>query len=317
MTPTKQVDSVDKLQRWQRSQAFAEVVGFIMQASDKIKSKPLSCKRNLSEKVNAIRQFLTQAKEWLKEIPPHTQAMRFGNKAFRDWHARLVQEARPFLVSLVGPELVAAGAVEELLVYLTEAFGSVQRIDYGTGHELNFVAWLTVLKKMGVVGEEDLVPLVLDVFTSYLECMRELQSVYWLEPAGSKGVWGLDDYQFLPFLWGSSQLSGWEEDVPPSAICNKDVVDSNADEHIFMAAIKFINTMKSGLFWEHSPLLNDISGVPSWRKVNQGLIKMYNKEVLSKFPVVQHFYFGSVLTLEECPEDHPMRAKRTGMKPRV
>ena len=38
-------------------------------------------------------------------------------------------------------------------------------------------------------------------------------------------------------------VAGWEEDVPPSAICNKDVVDSNASEHIFMAAIKFINTV--------------------------------------------------------------------------
>ena len=42
----------------------------------------------------------------------------------------------------------------------------------------------------------------------YIELVRRLQTVYRMEPAGSQGVWALDDHQFLPFIWGSSQLIG-------------------------------------------------------------------------------------------------------------
>lgn len=42
-------------------------------------------------------------------------------------------------------------------------------------------------------------------------------------------------------------------------------------------------------------LHNIATTVPSWSKVNSGLMKMYKEEVLKKVPVVQHFRFGHVL----------------------
>ena len=68
----------------------------------------------------------------------------------------------------------------ELAVYLTESFGNSTRIDYGTGHEMNFVMFLASLFKVGALDaskDDVLVAVGLTVFDNYMTLVRRLQQV--------------------------------------------------------------------------------------------------------------------------------------------
>lgn len=191
------------------------------------------------------------------------------------------------------PEELKSACVE-LVPYFTDSFGNSSRIDYGTGHETNFAAWLYCLARLGIIKEEDYHAVVARVFVKYLELMRKLQLVYSLEPAGSHGVWGLDDYHFLPFIFGSSQLIDHRY-MKPKSIHNDDILENFSKEYLYLSCVAFVKKVKKGPFCEHSPLLDDISGVPNWNKVNSGLLKMYKVEVMGKVPIMQHFLFGFLI----------------------
>lgn len=124
--------------------------------------------------------------------------MRFGNKAFRTWLDKIVAAVDDDLAQIMqggNPEFKNyQRAIPELKGYLVDSFGSYERIDYGTGHELNFFVFLYCLCKIGIYTYEDYKPLINKIFQRYLLLVRRLQTYYYLEPAGSHGVWGLDDY---------------------------------------------------------------------------------------------------------------------------
>lgn len=86
--------------------------------------------------------------------------------------------------------------------------------------------------------------------------------------------------------------------LTPKSITKKDMVDAFAGEYMYFRCIQYILEVKRGPFFEHSPMLNDISSVLSWKKVNSGMSKMYVAEVLKKVPVVQHFKFGALFPFE-------------------
>lgn len=202
-----------------------------------------------------------------------------------------------------------------------DAFGSFIRIDYGTGHELNFIAWLAYMYRLGAFQEEEFLEqrLALEVIPAYLRVSWHLQDRYSLEPAGSHGVWGLDDFHFVPYILGAAQLR--DTCMTPSEMTDVSLYPHSRQReprvgprltpqatlfykpprsltplpNMYTSALARIHSLKRGPFSEHSPLLYDIShNVTNWPKVFTCLLKMYDAECLLKRPVVQHFVFGNV-----------------------
>ena len=164
--------------------------------------------------------------------------MRYGNKAFKQWHARLLAELPGLLAELL-PDSDVQSAIIELSPYLADGFGNATRIDYGTGHETSFVAWMLAMRRLGVFVEADMPALSLRLFPRYLAVMRKLQRTYMLEPAGSHGVWGLDDYHFLPFLIGAAQLEGRERlGCTPAAISDQSVLEEGYEDYLYLVRIQ-------------------------------------------------------------------------------
>ncbi|KAH7347191.1 Phosphotyrosyl phosphate activator protein-domain-containing protein [Plectosphaerella cucumerina] len=287
----------------------------------------------LPSSIQGLQTLLKKAEALIDSAPPDPGPRRFGNVAFRTWHGLLADQVRGLLEEFVPTSVLEFGGpgsregiLDELVGYFVGAFGSAQRLDYGTGHELSFLAFLGGLWKLrffeeiraSTTGAEDGETermIVLGVIEPYLKVVRRLILTYTLEPAGSHGVWGLDDHAFLPYIFGSAQFTraitateampteGSVRGAPKTGdIVKATVVEDYRTVNMYFSAIGFINDVKKGPFWEHSPILFDVSGIrDGWGKINKGMIKMFNAEVLSKFPVVQHFHFGALFSWDQDP----------------
>ncbi|KAI0027841.1 Phosphotyrosyl phosphatase activator [Vararia minispora EC-137] len=293
--PAKALLTREQLDAFPGTRTYGALMGYIETLNAAVRGVRLSDPCEQSAGVEAALKIIARVEAITHDTPPvDNSSSRFGNPAFRTFYDRVQSESHAIHESLPG---LPADAIEEVSAYFEECWGNRSRIDYGSGMELNFLCWMFCLERLGVFTHGDHVALVTRVFWRYIEVMRVLQSTYWLEPAGSHGVWGLDDYHFLPFLFGSSQLAPHRH-LRPKSIHDPDVVDEFAREYMYLACIRFINSVKTASLRWHSPMLDDISVVKTWDKVNQGMLKMYRAEVLGKLPVVQHFLFGSILSWE-------------------
>lgn len=176
----KEINNGDHVSEFLTTRAYRDIMTFILQlnramfpskvsAEDDsetqgVQAWPLGCDAvDFSEPVRRVQLLLEKVESIIDEVPPDTGPRRFGNIAFRRWHEELERRTDVLLGECISSDLLdvkgkdpeSLSAKAELTAYLLGGFGSNQRLDYGTGHELSFLAFLAGIWKLdGFAGAD-------------------------------------------------------------------------------------------------------------------------------------------------------------------
>lgn len=166
IVPQKRINEGQDVQAFLCSRAYTDLGRFITQLNTAMcpKSQPDSSSISTWEidspaiemppPVQAIHQMLQRINALIGDVPPDPGPRRFGNISFQKWHT-LMEDQLPSVLEECLPESILSlksespKVIDELLPYLSGSFGSAQRLDYGTGHELSFLAFLGCVWKLG------------------------------------------------------------------------------------------------------------------------------------------------------------------------
>lgn len=177
--PTKRIHEHSDVSEFLCSKAYVDIMTFLLQLNrsmfpakledGRVQTWPLNSDAvEYSAPVRQLQQLLSKLEAILEEAPPDKGPRRFGNISFRRWYEIVESRVSSLLEECLSPEVLnrksadpeGPTAAAELKAYFLGSWGSPQRLDYGTGHELSFLAFLAGLWKLhgfpqGTFGVEE------------------------------------------------------------------------------------------------------------------------------------------------------------------
>lgn len=97
--PSKKINDEVSLQKFLSSATSMDLAMFIVECQKAVKSSKMT-KTELPPKMSAFMDYLQKIYDWLDEVPPIDQPMRFGNKAFRTWMDKIIESAEADLLQI-------------------------------------------------------------------------------------------------------------------------------------------------------------------------------------------------------------------------
>jgi serine/threonine-protein phosphatase 2A activator len=174
ITPVKKIHEGHDVPAFLTSRAYSDIMTFLLQlnramfprkVAGTVQSWPLNSDAvEFSEPVRRLQDLLSRLEAIMEEAPPDKGPRRFGNISFRKWYRIVESRVSNLLDECLSSDLLSvANPVEsesptaktELTAYFLGSFGSPQRLDNGTGHELSFLAFLACLWKLNGFPKAD------------------------------------------------------------------------------------------------------------------------------------------------------------------
>ncbi|KAL0223299.1 hypothetical protein P9112_002689 [Eukaryota sp. TZLM1-RC] len=278
---------------WQQSSVYKDIISFISAMSSSVVGTKRSYikETHISQHISSIIDDLETIDDNVSVEAPSSG--RFGHKNFRTYISRITEQL-PTLVS----SRIETSHPHELATYLMNSFGDFSRIDYGTGHELNFVFFLFALYKQSLIKTSDLPSIALHTIQRYLHFCYHLQDKYRLEPAGSQGVYSFDDFHILGFVIGSFQMRGNEDGLTPKSVADPQVRLLYSHDYLLLDCFQRTFSSKSNVDVSHLPVIHAFTEAVNWKKCANGMISFYKDHVLNQYPIVQHCLFGELVSLD-------------------
>ncbi|KMZ09964.1 serine/threonine-protein phosphatase 2A activator [Drosophila simulans] len=298
--PVKQVRSLEDLDRWVRSQAYYDIIAYISNTSKAIQGHRLTQAFPVTEQMRRLGEIFDGLEQLIVEHTPKMEdsnlALPFGqvrSKAYRTWMRQMYQHVFSKLDEAIN---VNCKHINELGQYLRRSFGNANTLDFGPANELMFLFFLCGLFRAGILLAKDTVAAALMLFNRYVNVVRRLISTYGLTIAKDPAC-TIEDYYFLPYLWGAAQLS-LNSPFSPMQCEQGKIMDSYRQDYMMLEIIDHLQKTRSGPLSRVALQLWSILSIPTWPQVYRGLNRNYVDHVLSSFGTVEQAIFCELMSFE-------------------